>query len=291
LLYILFLEALFVSMLLVPTTVNAKSTVADTSNYFEILNYNLKSRKIPPLFLKSFPLDLNKTSIKNKTSIFIKIMLPQVLLENNKIFEVRNAVLKILEKKNLSANDIIFLETISKDYNIISNDSIINPLDKRKLDYIKYHMDRKVRPIPVPIALAQAALESGWGTSRFVKEGNNLFGHVAINPKNGIKPKKWSGKDRHIRKFSSITESISRYMKNLNRNRAYWLFREYRYNNNSDYFKMSEGFLKYSRIGNEYIVRLKKVIRKYKLYKYSDSILDSKERLLNIENLNTLYIY
>ena len=95
-------------------------------------------------------------------------------------------------------------------------------LKDQDLAKLKMRMDI----IPVSIALAQAANESGWGTSRFALEGNALFGQWTWSKK-GISPKNKDPDQSHkILQFQILKASVRAYKNNLNTHNAYQEFRE-----------------------------------------------------------------
>ena len=151
---------------------------------------------------------------KEKKKAFVKILLPIINEENRKILLTRNKIILMFETKNF---DYSFLKKVAKQYKIKN----IKSLDEYLI---------KINTIPPSLALAQAAIESGWGNSRFVKSANNIFGHWEYSDK-GVKPKSTYSHIKikySLKKFKSIRDSVKAYMLNLNRNRAYHLFRELR---------------------------------------------------------------
>lgn len=260
-------------------------------NAFKLVAYHYKSPLVPRIFMKKMPLEIKELKGRKRVALFIQTVLPLVLLENEKILAEREAILNVANKKTWNVEDAAFIKEKAYKYRIIKkNDNPANFNDKKK-EKVRLMFDHKVRAIPPPIALGQAALESGWGTSRFVKLGNNIFGHVSRDTKKGIKPLNWSGKKRHIRIFDSLSMSIAVYMLNLNRNRAYYSFRQFRRYYPGNYRKMAEGFVKYSRIKKEYTGRLQLIIKKFRFYRYGKAKLDDKARTASIEKLNQVNIY
>jgi len=124
------------------------------------------------------------------------------------------------------------------------------------------------------MALAQAAVESGWGKSRFIKEANNIFGHWTYNPSIGMMPLHRDEDATHfIRIFKTLQDSISAYMLNLNRNRAYKEFQDVRFKQREegqkpDGLKLSQTMMNYSGIGHNYLEILHNVISTNKLLEY-----------------------
>ena len=199
---------------------NTVSLSAETaSNLFDELNYDLKGvragQKVKPIYLTKLPKDLKTLGdTKKKRELFIKIILPLILDENNKITEDRKKLFKILGKNFNTAGERVWLKRRFKEYKI----------DDRDLSKLKMRMDI----IPVSIALAQAANESGWGTSRFALEGNALFGQWTWSKK-GISPKNKDPDQSHkILQFQVLKASVKAYKNNLNTHNAYKEFREVR---------------------------------------------------------------
>ena len=196
-------------------SLNAETTL----NLFEDLNYNLKDvragQKVKPIYLTKLPKDLKTLGdTKKKRELFIKIVLPLILHENEKINEDRKRLFTILAKNFNSPGEKVWLKRRFKEYKI----------EDRDLSKLKMRMDI----IPVSIALAQAANESGWGTSRFALEGNALFGQWTWSKK-GISPKNKDPDQNHkILQFQILKASVRAYKNNLNTHNAYKEFREVR---------------------------------------------------------------
>jgi Bax protein len=202
------------------TTDNTISLNAETTlNLFEDLNYDLKAvragQKVKPIYLTKLPKDLKTLGdTKTKRELFIKIVLPLILHENEKIIDDRKRLFKILGKNFNSPGEKVWLNRRFKEYKIEDKD----------LAELKMRMDI----IPVSIAVAQAANESGWGTSRFALEGNALFGQWTWSKK-GISPKNKDPDQSHkILQFQILKASVRAYKNNLNTHNAYKEFREVR---------------------------------------------------------------
>ena len=190
-----------------------------TSNLFNDLGYDLKAvragQKVKPIYLTKLPKDLKSLgSTKKRRELFIKIILPLILDENDKITQDKEKLFKILGKNFNTVGERVWLKRRFNEYKI----------DDRDLSKLKIRMDI----IPVSIALAQAANESGWGTSRFALEGNALFGQWTWS-KNGISPKNKDPDQNHkILQFQILKASVRAYKNNLNTHNAYKEFREVR---------------------------------------------------------------
>ncbi len=195
---------------------------------------------------------------------FFRILHPLVEKENQKILQERAFVKKFF--KNFEQNplidgrDLAKLAQIAKKYRI-------------KSLYNKDEYFEKIDTIPVSLVLAQAALESGWGKSRFAKIANNLFGEWTYG-KNGIVPKNRApGKHHRIRVFHTIEESVASYMLNLNRHPAYREFRLARVlakkaGRKFDGLQAAMTMQRYSQLGRRYNHLVSSIIRKNRLHKF-----------------------
>ncbi len=260
-------------------------------NIFKMVDYHYRSADVPRVFMTTMPPQIKEFKGRKRVALFIQTVLPLILLENEKIIKEREEILEVANKETWTEEEIEFIRKKARKYRMIKKDEDLTEADENKKDKLRFLFDHKVRPIPPPIALGQAALESGWGTSRFVRLGSNIFGHVSYDTSKGIKPLRWSGKKRHIKKFSSLAESIAVYMLNLNRNKAYYSFRQFRRYYPENYLKMAEGFVKYSRIKEEYTERLQLIIKKFRFYRYGKAKLDNKNRTRSLEKLYQVNIY
>ena len=237
---------------------NTVSLSAETaSNLFDELNYDLKGvragQKVKPIYLTKLPKDIKTLGdTKKKRELFIKIVLPLILSENSKITEDRKKLFKILGKNFNTAGERVWLKRRFKEYKI----------DDRDLSKLKMRMDI----IPVSIALAQAANESGWGTSRFALEGNALFGQWTWSKK-GISPKNKDPDQSHkILQFQVLKASVKAYKNNLNTHNAYKEFREVRAqlrqeNKQIIGLDLIKYLKAYAAIGEKYVLIIENIIK------------------------------
>tara|TARA_A100001011_G_C14279245_1_gene830787 strand:- start:564 stop:1742 length:1179 start_codon:yes stop_codon:yes gene_type:complete len=240
-----------------------------TLNLFEDLKYDLKSIRtgalVKPIYLSKLPKDLKKIkSTKTKKNTFIKIVMPLILDENNKIIENRKKLFKILAKPNNTRGERVWLKRRFEDYGIKNED----------ITELKIRMDI----IPVSIAIAQAAKESGWGTSRFALEGNAMFGQWTWGKK-GIAPLEREKNQAHkILKFPILRSSVQAYKNNLNTHKGYREFREKRAELRKTNKKISGTELvqylhNYAATGSEYTIALKKIIEQNQLTDFDGAVL------------------
>jgi Bax protein len=251
--------------------ISARTTIS----LFEEENYNLKDirqgKAVDPVFLSKLPTGIaNIDNIGDRKKLFIKVILPLVIYENNKILEDRNYLNQISREKSLSEQETVWLDKKFKEYKV--NTSEIEELKKR--------MD----VIPPSLAIAQAAYETGWGTSRFAMEGNSLYGARTWKKGKGIVPNDRGEEQKfEVLSFKIIRASISSYKKNLNTHQSYNEFRKARAiqrkeKNRVFGLELSQYLNKYSEIGGVYVQRLKKIIEQNSLTDFDESVLSQKKK-------------
>jgi len=188
--------------------------------------------------------------------------LPLIIEENNNIKLDRKILFTIINKNNNSDSEKEWLEKKYKQYGVNSRD----------LSTLKIRMDE----IPVSLAIAQAAKETGWGTSRFALEGNALFGQWTWSGE-GLKPKEAKeGESHKVMKFNILQASVRAYQRNINTHSTYKDFRKARAklrDNNKplDSIELSKYLNKYAETGNQYVEVLQKIIRQNKLQDFDDA--------------------
>ncbi|MBT3903167.1 MAG: hypothetical protein HOF20_09985 [Pelagibacteraceae bacterium] len=167
--------------------------------------------------------DLNYLS--NSKKDFVKTLLPLISYQNQNILIERSKLetikISLDDNNTLEKLDIIFLEKISKKYRLKTNNKLKYQIVNELLDLVDV--------IPSSIVLAQAANESGWGTSRFAREFNALFGEYTYDYSKGVVPLlREEGEKYLVKSFKSIDKSVQSYFNNLNSHYAYSDFREVR---------------------------------------------------------------
>ncbi len=223
---------------------------------FDDNDYNLKkvrvNKIVKPFEVGMLPEELkNIESTKKRKDLFIKIVLPLILSENNRILRDRDILFKVLNKNNNTKSERRWLEKKFKQYGVVNKD----------VSTLKIRMDI----IPVSLALAQAAKETGWGTSRFAIEGNALFGQWTYSGE-GIKPAAADKGDKHkVMAFSVLKSSVRAYQRNLNTHKSYKAFRKERAiqrdnEQNLDSSLLANYLGSYAETGDEYVKILKQII-------------------------------
>ena len=204
-------------------------------------------------------IDLRGIDVQKKKQNFINLMLPSILIAKFEIEHTRQLVVALVSKREaLSNSEEIYLKNLKKTYKCKAISELLSRL--------KTH--------PTSIVLAQAAIESGWGTSRFYREANNIFG-VWSYSKN--EPRIMTSEDRDgeavfVRKYDSLPESFDSYFKTLARG-PYSEFRNTREKTN-DVYELIPHLKVYSELGEEYVSRLEGLIKYNKLEQYDDYILN-----------------
>ena len=252
----------------VPEHDNTVSLNAETTlNLFADLGYDLQGvragQKVKPIYLTKLPKDLKTLGdTKTKRELFIKIVLPLILDVNKQITDDRKKLFKILGKNFNTVGERVWLNRRFKQYKIEDHD----------LAKLKMRMDT----IPVSMALAQAANESGWGTSRFALEGNALFGQWTWSKK-GITPKNKDPDQSHkILQFQILKASVTAYKNNLNTHNAYKEFREVRAKLRQENKKiigldLTQYIKNYAAIGEKYVAIIEDIIVKNSLTDFDNA--------------------
>ena len=234
---------------------------------FEDTKYTLEDvrekKLVKPVALTLLPNEIKKIeSTKKRKEFFIQIVLPLILKENNNIRIDRKRLFSIINKSNNSDLEKKWLAKKYKQYGIPSKD----------LSTLKIRMDE----VPVSLALAQAAKETGWGTSRFALEGNALFGQWTWSGE-GLRPKESDKNEGHkVMKFNVLQASVRAYQRNLNTHSSYKDFRkaraELRDNGKPlDSLILAEYLDKYAETGDKYVEVLKKIIAQNSLKDFDDA--------------------
>tara|TARA_B100001996_G_scaffold191409_1_gene146470 strand:+ start:980 stop:2110 length:1131 start_codon:yes stop_codon:yes gene_type:complete len=261
-------------------TNTSRLSASTIEQLFKDTNYNLKTVKKTKLVnignnLDHLPLEMKSIeNTKKRKNLFIQIVLPLIIEENTKIKLDRKKLFIILNKNNNSKSDIDWLKNKFKQYGVAKND----------LSTLKIRMDE----IPVSLAIAQAAKETGWGTSRFAQKGNALFGQWTWSG-NGIKPAAADTDSKHkVASFKVLKASVKAYQRNINTHSSYKKFRKERAIQRDNYGKLNSLELvkyldKYAETGIEYTKILLKIINQNSLTDFDDvKILPTSKKLKNI---------
>jgi Bax protein len=242
-------------------------SAATIEELFKSTNYNLKdvrkNKLVKPISLDLLPKEIVKIeNVKKRKDFFIQIILPLVIDENNSIKLDRMKLFSILNKSKNTKTEQEWLNVKFKQYGVVNKD----------LSTLKVRMDE----VPVSMAIAQAAKETGWGTSRFAQEGNALFGQWTWSGE-GLKPTDAEDDSTHkVMRFKVLQASVKAYQRNLNTHSSYKDFRSARAElrdegKKLDSMMLTEYLDKYAETGKEYVKILQQIIRQNNLTDFDDA--------------------
>ncbi len=261
-------------------TDTVRLSASTINQLFKETNYTLenvrKTGMVKPIRLSLLPDEIKRIeSTKKKKNLFIQIILPLILEENNRIKLDRKKLFSILNKNINSNAEKTWLNSKFKQYGVL----------KKDISTLKIRMDE----VPVSLAIAQAAKETGWGTSRFAIEGNALFGQWTWTGE-GIKPAGIDSNDstHKVMKFKVLKASVRAYQRNLNTHSSYKEFRSARAqmrdnDEQLDSLILADFLDKYAATGNEYTKIIKQIIKQNLLQDFDNvQLLPSSIKLKNI---------
>ena len=247
-----------------PETILILASVAKVKDAFTNAGYELDAVRrgqvaVPRLQLASLPYDISQIRrAQDRKAVFLRYMLPYVLQANKHVRQQRIRMLSLqpmVEKgQPLVLEEAMWLKALCEEYRV------------KPCDFVG--LSPRVDTVPVSLALAQAAIESGWGRSRFAQEGNAPFGQWTTKNHAGMVPKeRKAGMTHKVRSFKSLSKSAESYLRNLNTHRAYKGFRDLRASFRRDKAPVDScaiagTLLKYSEKGKAYVDLLRHIIEK-----------------------------
>ena len=256
-----------------PSTESAAAPAPPAPRETQVASLTSRTAKVPAIpgaaslplvvtrdFAKQIPQSHVGLPVKRQKESFIGITLPLILAANEEISQRRKAI-----ERAASRGDQATVERWARLYRIETED--------RPLEEIERQLLLRADFVPVSLALAQAAIESGWGTSRFALQGNALFGQWAWQKDAGLKPARASNSQAVVRSFPNLFGSVRAYMHNLNTHPRYAAFRARRHllrgRTKADLGYQLSNFLDgYAEIGEVYVAKLKTLIRSNDLGRY-----------------------
>jgi Bax protein len=257
-------------------TDSVRLSASTIEQLFKDTNYNLKdirkNKLVRPVALTWLPSEIKQIeNTQKRKNFFIQIVLPLILEENNNIKLDRMKLFSIINKSNNTVLEKKWLNKKYKQYGVLSKD----------LSTLKIRMDE----IPTSLAIAQAAKETGWGTSRFALEGNALFGQWTWSGE-GLKPKGAEKDEGHkVMRFNVLQASVRAYQRNLNTHSSYREFRKARAKLRGEGFNLDSIYLsgyldKYAETGKKYVDVIRKIIEQNNLKDFDDAkLLPSSKKL------------
>ena len=233
------------------------SSAGQLEEVFSQAGYFWPTRQVPSLTVQRLPDDLSETATDTRKSLFFRTLLPLVLAENSRIAMQRSELEKAINGDLPEQRRINIVRQLAAEYDVEGD-----PLAEETTDTLMNRIDA----VPASLALAQAAIESGWGTSRFVREGNNLFGEWTWQASEGLKPRdRAKGADHFVRVFDDLRDSVRSYLNNLNTHAAYQRFRSLRARaaqagREMTPTEMTAGLEKYSQRGWDYVKQVREMM-------------------------------
>ncbi|WP_305041102.1 glucosaminidase domain-containing protein [Geoalkalibacter sp.] len=247
----------------------------ELSRIFALNNYDLDTLEegVPKLIVQSLPQDLeNISQTSERKRLFFLTLLPMVLMGNEEIQAERDLIESVLlahdQGRMPSAGLMERLADLQVKYKVKG--------DLFEDRAVREALLKRVDILPPSLVLAQAANESAWGTSRFAKLANNLFGEWTFTPGTGIVPEKRpEGQSYEVRSFPTIYDSLQSYMLNLNTHRAYAQLRETRARLRLEErplrgVELAQGLTAYSTRREAYVAEIAAMIRHNKLTRFSE---------------------
>ena len=244
--------------------VSVGSSAREVLSYYQSHSYLLTSVRsgagVKPYFLKRMPQDMKSLKVPAKKEAFILTALPLILKVNQEILTLRRQIQNSGCSGAVSNCGDPEIRHIADVYRV-----------KGTIDDLLVKID----VIPVSLALAQSIEESGWGTSRFAREGNALFGQRTWDDSDaGLVPRRRdSGKSHRVRTFDTLLDSVRVYARNINRHKAYADMRQRRAaarrsGGNASAYDLIKGMRNYSTTGSAYIQNITTILDKNNLTQF-----------------------
>ncbi|MCZ4281296.1 glucosaminidase domain-containing protein [Kiloniella laminariae] len=265
---------------------------------YHLVDVRNRKLSVPRLFIDRFPDDFgNEPDVEVRKSLFIRSLLPLVLRVNEKVLRERDKLiaftnrLELVDNKSetteFSTDEIAWLSGLAERYRVanVLRDGHIDPVKLARLT-------KRVDVVPVSLILAQAIQESGWGTSRFVREGNALFGQrIWVENGTGLVPQDRGEEESfRVRSFDSLLGSVEAYVHNLNSHVSYSQFRSRRWqlrraganlDGRLDGPGLAMSLTAYSEEGSKYVAALQSVMSSNKLQDFDQAKLVSDDVILS----------
>lgn len=240
-------------------------SAAVVAERFEELNYPWPpDGGVPVISITRFPADMDTLDVDERKALFFRSLLPMLLAENARLRQKNRTLRAWFEQGELPPDSPRWrrVQALGERYRVEGD-----PNDPG----FRAALLRRVDAVPVDMALAQAAKESGWGTSRFTREANNLFGVWTWNEEQGLRPERRpEGATHFVRVFPDLETSVRNYVYTLNVGDAYDDLRRMREQRRAAGqplrgLEMAEGLGRYSERGHAYVEEIRQMIRSNEL--------------------------
>lgn len=249
-------------------------TADELAGLFRDVSYTLTEVRlgeaVPPLKVDRVPGDLNTKDGNERKSLFITAILPVVLEVNQRVLADREQLLYLRDKiaaapLRMTPIERIWLEDLADRY-----DSSVDKLDE---------LVRRVDIVPPSMAIAQAGVESGWGTSFAARNGNALFGQIQTGGRHSVSVP-WKPGAGMPQPFTDVGEATDAYITNLNTHPAYASFRAERAamrerGEHPEGYRLIGTLLRYSERGQGYVQFVRQIMRENELGDFDKSRLST----------------
>jgi Bax protein len=229
---------------------------------------------VPNLAPVRLPPDMDELDLEHKKEAFFRSVLPHVLAANRRIRAERARLLALGERlgrgEATAREDDAFVRELAERYRIDTPETEPGAPPEELIEELL----RRVDVVPPSLALAQAAIESAWGGSRFAKLGNSLFGQWVFSADKGIAPLlRDEGANYSVARFVDLAEAVDAYVRNLN---SFWAYEEFRILRRGmrevgealDPHALADGLILYSIRREEYVDEVRKVARDNRLHRF-----------------------
>ncbi|AIY67665.1 hypothetical protein OM33_17030 [Pseudoalteromonas piratica] len=243
-------------------------SVAGYLYYFSIADYHRlpKVESAIQAPLKQLPNFSQYTDVKAKKDKFFAMLYPILANENQHVLVLRKAIIELETLTELNEQQLKWLSDVATFYKV---DSTL-PHEQQFSTLL-----RRIDIVPISLALTQAAIESGWGTSRFAQQANNLFGQWCFTKGCGVVPSaRDSGKGHEVATFPTVNHAVRAYIRNLNTHPAYNQLRKERakIRTNGEIITgiaLAPALINYSEEGALYVNKVVKFIKQNKLQRFN----------------------
>lgn len=255
-----------IALMLFPTLIIAQILAVGSVLYQRPISFGITesthdkaSQERPPLFSKI-------PQIRDRKKSFFNFLRPLAASENQRILQQRQRLIKAQVKlshhTSLSSSDQHWINQLATTYKVNKTAKVKDTVDEELLRSLLSKVDQ----VPISLVLAQGAIESAWGTSRFATQANNYFGQWCYTAHCGMVPRNRSeGKNHQVKKYNSVRNSVRDYIRNINSHAAYAELRTIRSRKRAQSiplagYDLAAGLKSYSAIGSEYIKIIRAII-------------------------------
>ena len=224
---------------------------------------------LPNVLVSRFPADFAATTVLDKKKAFIVSVMPAAKVVLDEVRLERQQLSNILAELGGNPSELVFSKTHPSWMEGLGSDNVafVEELTKKYRTEHAAELLSRVNVLPLSLILAQGAIESSWGGSRFAIQANNLFGMWTWSQKGLIPLRRDPGKTHRIALYDSILDSVRAYVLTINRVSAYDDLRSIR-QQTLDPYSLSEGLLRYSERKELYVEDVKRVIEVNNLKNY-----------------------